>query len=311
MLKQVTRDHLRAALTNSSAFREIQEILNFVDGPGDRFYVDSGDGDDSNNGTDWDSPLATLDAAVAKCTANNGDLIICKPGHADTLSADSAVDLDVAGITVLGLGHGAARPTFTFDTAVTADFKLAAASVKIINLLFVSGIDALTGPIEVGAADCAIIDCEYRDDDSNNYETTDVVTVLTAGHRLLIDGFKFIHDGGSGGTQQQSVINLVSADYAEIRNCHIVCDGAAGCIEDATASLQINIHHNTLESTHANDVAITLAAASTGFVQHNNLRIATDGQVTWISADNDCQLFENYGVNADAEAGGLIGTVST
>lgn len=281
---------------------------------GNRWFVDSGASgasDATGYGQSPDSPFATLDYAIGQATANNGDIIYVLPGHAETITADSGVDIDVAGLTIEGLGHGAARPTFTFTTAVTADFKLAAASTVVRNLLFVAGIDALTGPIEIGAADCALIDCEYQDDDTNNYETTDVVTLLTAAHRCLIDGFVFRHDGGSGGTQQQSVINLVSADYVEIRNCFIICDGANGGIEDATASKQIHIHHNYIESSHANDVCITLAATSTGLVHHNMLKLATDGQVTWITATNDCGLFENYGVNADAEAGGLIGTVST
>ncbi len=281
---------------------------------GDRYYVDSGAStasDAAGSGDNPDRPFATLDFAIGQCTANNGDIIYVMPGHAETITADSGVDIDVAGVTVIGLGEGADRPTFTFTTAVTADFKLAAANTTVQNLLFVAGIDALTGPIEVGAADCKLIDIEYRDDAVNNYETTDVVTVLTAGHRLLIDGFKFISDGGAGGTQQESVINLVSADEVEIRNCHIVCDAAQGCIEDATASAQVNIHDNLLESTHANDVCITLQATTTGLIHRNFCKIATDSQVTWITATNDCGLFENYGVNADGETGKLIGTVST
>ena len=286
----------------------IDDILEH--GSGNIYWVDSVNGASTNSGNGPTDALDTLDAAVGKCTANQGDTIVVMEGHSETIIADSGVDIDVAGVTVLGLGHGADRPTFTFDTAATADFKLAAASVKIQNLLFLAGIDALTGPIEVSAADCAIIDCEYRDDDSNNYETVDVVTTTTSADRLLIDGFRFTHEGGSGGTQIQSVINIAAVDGVEIRNCFIVCDGANGGIECGQAT-HLHIHHNYIESTHANDVCITLGSTSTGLVSHNNLKIATDAQVTWISATNDCALFENYGVNADAQTGGVIGTVST
>lgn len=279
-------------------------------GTGNVIWVDSGSGASTNSGYGPADALSTLDAAVAKCAANQGDTIVVMEGHAETLSADSGVDLDVAGVTVIGLGHGASRPTFTFDTAVTADFKLAAASVVVKNLLFVAGIDALTGPIEVSAADCAIINCEYRDDDTNNYETTDVVVTTTAADRLLIDGFVFTHEGGSGGTQIQSVLNIAAVDHVEIRNCFIVCDAANGGIECGQAT-HLHIHHNYIESTHANDVCITLGSTSTGLIHDNRLKLATDGQVTWITATNDCALFENYGVNADAETGGVIGTVST
>lgn len=303
-----------SGIQTAKQFTDLRKVLKYTDLPtgGNVYFVDSGHASASaSGGKHPDSPASTLDAAVALCTANNGDVIIVAPGHAESLTADSGVDLDVAGITVIGQGHGAARPTFTFTTAATADFKLAADSVVVQNLLFKAGIDALTGPIEVSGADCAILDCEYQDDDSNNYETTDVLTIITGGDRCLVDGFKFVHDGGSGGTQIQSVIN-VAADVAgvEIRNCFIMCDGANGGIEVGVAP-ELHIHHNYIESSHANDVCITLGATATGLIHDNRLKIATDGQVTWISATNDCGLFENYGVNADAEAGGLIGTVST
>lgn len=279
---------------------------------GDWWYVDSGAGTDgAGYGATPDKPVATLDYAVGLCTANNGDTIVLMPGHAETIIADSGVDIDVAGITVLGLGKGSDRATFTFTTAATADFKLAAANTYIENILFVAGIDALTGPIEVSAANCSIIDCEYQDDDTNNYETIDVLTTTTAAHHLHVKGFKYLHDGGSGGTQQQSVINLVSADFSIIEDCFIICDGAAGGIEDATASKEILIRNNYIESSHANDVGITLASTSTGLVANNLIKIATDGQTSYISSDNDCGLFENYGVNADGQTGQLIGTVST
>ena len=50
--------------------------------------------------------MTTLDAAVALCAANNGDTIFVAPGHAENLAAANAVDLDIAGITVEGIGNG-------------------------------------------------------------------------------------------------------------------------------------------------------------------------------------------------------------
>ena len=274
---------------------------------GDVFWVDSGVGGDGNKGT-WDNPWATLDYAVGRCTANNGDIIYVKAGHAETLTADSAVDIDVAGVTVIGLGTGADRPTFTFTTAVTADFKLAANNVTIQNLLFVAGIDALTGPIEVSADDCAIIDCEYRDDDTNNYETTDVIVTASTPLRMMIDGFKYIHDGGSGGTQNQSVIQLNGADKAIIRNCWIVADSATGVIEDATTSDQILIENCIIESTEASPtVAILLTATTTGTISNTYLRVASG--TTYLTATNDMQIFESFGTGTDATTGEKVGSI--
>jgi len=273
---------------------------------GNIWWVDSGAGADGNPGT-FDLPFATLDYAVGRCTANNGDIIMVKAGHAESLTADSAVDVDVAGVTIVGLGTGADRPTFTFTTAVAADFKLAAANVTIQNLLFVAGIDALTGPIEVSGDDCAIIDCEYQDDATNNYETTDVIVTASTPLRMLIDGFKYVQDGGTGGTQNQSVIQLNGADFAIIRNCWLVADSGTGVIEDATVSDQIMIENCVVENSETSPtVAIFLQATTTGTIRNTNLRVASG--TTYLTATNDMQLFEVFGTGTDATTGEKVGT---
>lgn len=278
---------------------------------GNRWYVDSGsatNSDSAGSGQNPDKPFATLDYAIEITTANNGDIIYVMPGHTETIIAESGVDIDKAGLTIIGLGHGADRPTFTFTTAAGADFKLAAASTRIENLLFIAGIDALTGPIEVSAADCAIINCEYRD--AGAYETTDVVVGTSAADRCLVDGFVFRQEGGQAGTQIQNVLTFLATDGNIIRNCLLISDSAMGGIEFGQAT-HLHIHHNYVESTNANDVCITLGSTSTGLVHDNYLKIVTDSELTWITATNDCALFENYGVNDDAQTGMIIGTAST
>ena len=279
---------------------------------GNRFFVDSGatttGGTTSGFGMSPDKPFTTLDSAIGNCTANSGDIVYVMPGHAETIVADSGVDIDQAGLTIIGLGHGGDRPTFTFTTDAAADFKLAAANTVVKNILFIAGIDALTGPIEISAADCALVDCEYRD--AGAFETTDVVVATSAADRCLIDGFRFFHEGGQGGTQIQSVLNFLAQDGVEIRNCFIVTDAQVGGIEFGQAT-HLHIHHNYIESTHADDICITLGSTSTGLVHDNRLKIATNDVSTWITGTTDCALFENYGVNLDAETGVLIGTAST
>src|SRR3990167_6616020 len=74
------------------------------------FYVDSVSGSNSFDGS-WDSPYATFDFAVGKCTANKGDTIVLKQGHAETIIAAGGVTVDVAGINVVGLGVGDRKST--------------------------------------------------------------------------------------------------------------------------------------------------------------------------------------------------------
>lgn len=262
-----TRTQLRAMVPNPGAATDFVDILDFVDGPGNRYYVDSGHASASNNndGTSWSNPCATLDGAVGKCTASNGDIIFIAPGHTETITADSGVDIDVAGITVIGLGVGAARPTFTFTTAVTADFKLAAASTRIQNILFLSGIDATTGIVEVSAADCVVKDCEFRD---STGQATDCLITTAAADRLLIDGCRFNMAAAAGAN---SAIALVGTDDVIIRNCWIYGNFAVGAIDlRTTACLRLSVHDCFIWTENAADIAIVdTITASTGIIGPN------------------------------------------
>lgn len=92
-------------------------------------------GSNGNKGT-YDSPFATLSYAVSQCMANRGDVIMIKPGHAETISSATALTLSVAGVAIIGLGVGTNRPTFTLDTAATATINVTAANVAIKNCVF-------------------------------------------------------------------------------------------------------------------------------------------------------------------------------
>jgi hypothetical protein len=84
---------------------------------GNVFWVDSGTGSDigSAKGTKQ-KPYATLEYALDKCTAGNGDIIMVYPGHAETLTV--GFTLDTAGVSVIGLGNGDNRPTLTINAAI-------------------------------------------------------------------------------------------------------------------------------------------------------------------------------------------------
>lgn len=80
--------------------------------------------------------FGSIDSAVGACRANLGDLIVVAPGHTETISSATALKLDVAGIKILGLGHGSARPTITLDTATTTTIPVSAGNIEIENVVF-------------------------------------------------------------------------------------------------------------------------------------------------------------------------------
>ena len=52
------------------------------------YWVDSTDAN-ASTGADGsiDTPFSTIDAAVGQCVANQGDVILVKPGHIETVTA--------------------------------------------------------------------------------------------------------------------------------------------------------------------------------------------------------------------------------
>lgn len=239
--------------------------------PGKIFWVDSTSGSNGNKGT-YDRPFSTIDYAVGLCTANKGDIIVVKPGHTETVSAAGGLALDVAGIAVVGLGAGSSRPTVNFTTAVGADMNVDAANISVINMLFTGGIDDLTGPIDVNAADFALINCEWRD------VTGQVQRCIVAdanATRLLIDGH--LHNGAAAaGTV--SAIDMIGVTNPVIRNSKIVGNFSGSAIEfRTTASVDVDISNCYIWTKNSADLCIKdTVTGTTGKVGPNLLLMLTD-----------------------------------
>ena len=125
------------------------------------FFVDSGHAAarTTNDGHDPDLPISTIRAAIGKCTASRGDIILVAPGHAETLSAVCTVDK--IGISIIGVGEGALRPAITVSYAGDG-FDVTAASVTIENLRFPTVGNAAAIPINIAANRATIRGCVFE-----------------------------------------------------------------------------------------------------------------------------------------------------
>lgn len=241
--------------------------------PGQVFCVNSRNGSDSgNHGKSWDRAMATVDAAVNLCTANTNDTILVAPEHTETITADSGIDIDQAGVSVIGLRNGKTMPTLVFQGAATADCKLAAAGVSIHNFKFHSNLDATTGVVEVSGTDCALIDCEYQDTTDT---ATDGIMLIDGADRCLIDGLRYF-GGAAVGTN--AAIAVDGADDLEIRNSYIYGNFAVGAIDfRTTASSRVNLHNLKIWTANSADIAVVdTITASTGFIGPNLQIMLTD-----------------------------------
>lgn len=242
------------------------------------FFVDSVSGSAANSGRRPNQAVVTIDAAVGLCTANNGDIIVVLPLHVETITAAAGLALDVAGITVIGIGSGASRPQINFTTAVGASAVVSAASITLQNLLFTGGFDALTGPIDIQAADCKMYDFETRDVTG---QMTDCIVTTLAADRFHIKGW--LHSGATA-AGADTALSIVGGDGIIVEDFDIFGNFAVAAIENVTtAATNLRIGGGSGENyiqqglDSATPVAVTLAAASTGHVGPNiHARIGVD-----------------------------------
>jgi len=143
-------------------------------GRGKTIYVDS-----QVAGSDGSSPayaLATLDEAFAKCTANQGDVIVVMPNHAETVTGAGGITHDVAGVSVIGLGVGLQRPRFLMDAGTTVTYLISAADAYVENLEFASGHSNVATCFNITAAGAHINNCRF----GNNTTNEDFLVCISA-----------------------------------------------------------------------------------------------------------------------------------
>lgn len=263
---------------------------------GNVFFVSStatGRGDGTANGRDPATPFATIDYAVGQCTANNGDHIIVMPGHVETVTAAGGLDLDVAGITILGLGSGFTIPQINFTTAVGADMDVDAANITMRNFRFTGGIDALTGPIDINAAGFTLTDFITQDVTG---QATDFIVTDDNCDRLFISNWRHL---GAAAAGADTAISLVGGDDWVIENFDIYGNFAVAAIENVTtASNRVRIGGGTkacyIWTENAADVAITMVATSTGSIGPNiNIMLQDNAaNITEAVVGAACQFFQ-------------------
>lgn len=253
---------------------------------GNIWFVDSGAAGASNSvgaGRSPDVPFATIDYAIGQCTANNGDRIYVAPGHAETVAGAAGIDFDVAGVRVIGLGHGPDRPTITMSAAAST-IHMDAAGSWLENMLIKSEHDN-TIVIDVDKADCTIKDCEFRARiAATAREWVDCIHIGGAGanacDRTRVIGCLF-HSPAAGA---DTCIELAEvADQVLIERCVFRGDFADAAIHNPTGKVLtlLCIKDCDIENTQAGDHAVELVSACTGtlirnFYSTNALATAVD-----------------------------------
>lgn len=284
--------------------------------PNNVYWVNSVTGSSSNSGKTPSYPLATITQALAKCTASKGDVILCMPGHAETVDAAADIVFNKIGVTCVGMGSGTLRPTITFATDTAADIDIDAANTSIINFRFVNNIAALAAPIDVNAAGFEMVNCDFY----CTTATTDFnITVITDANAndMVISGCNFYYEYSLADTAVSNTstecIRLVGADRAVIVGNKIHGNFTTAVINGITTeSLDVLIAGNDISNFQTDKLHIDLVANCTGRVNYNTGTATSTGAITYSNIYDiaNCQAAENYVSDAVQEVGKLMGTVS-
>ena len=285
---------------------------------GNIYFVDSGatnatDAADEVHGHSWTNPFATLNFAISQCTANQGDIILIAPGHAETLSTTATasgtttteVGVDKAGITIIGLGSASLRPTFTCS-ATPGQIAVLAANVTIENILMVSNIADLTDMITLDAASdgCTIKNCEFRDGAANK-EVVAMIDVATTVDDLTIEGCRFFStDTNDAGLA--AIRFAGSGARPTIKNNYFRGDfntsAILGTVGAVTNALIENNYINNIDAA-ADNCAIAMKSDATGMIVRNLVHTGKDVTAGIVAAAMAC--CENYCTTVEAESGNL------
>lgn len=274
---------------------------------GSVFFVDSGadNASDGNDALSPDAPAATIDGAINKCTASNGDVIFVMPGHSESIDAAGDVAMDVAGVSVIGLGVGHTRPQLVYNTAA-GSVTITASNVRWSNIVHVCSVASTTNAI---IADNTIehveIDNCHFTFDATGVEFT-VMIKLGNGATDSADDV-YIHDNWF---QAENIDGCASAlliddcQYVRIMNNLFTGDYNSVAIDGAAASsacLDYVIAHNIVQNIDTG-LAIDLDDAATGVAFNNYISGggAFAANVDW----GNLRCAQNYLVDA-ADVHGL------
>ncbi len=148
-----------------------------------------------------------LDSAMTYCVANRGDTVFIMPGHTESVVSASQISLDIAGVTIIGLGTGSARPTFTFLTSTAASILISAASVSLSNIIGkTSTTNGILNPIDITGSGVSV-DIEWQDVDTTHEAVTAVRAVSVSNLNLKL---KYVGQAGGSGVVRAVSLNGVT-----------------------------------------------------------------------------------------------------
>lgn len=275
------------------------------------WYVDSGRSA-SGDGKSWIRAVITLEEAnvlsLADGGASRGDFFLLAPGHNEGLTG-AGIDIDTAGVTIIGYGNGALKPIIDFD-AIGAIFAIGAANVRIENIRFRASSETTVAlDIEDAGDNFTLAYCEFGWAESAGVdEFATAVNIKDNVDDGLIIGCKF----RGGAAEAVQAIKVVSSTAGlDLIGNHIQGNYSAGCIIGSNGDYAENliVKGNTcFQGTMSGDgeintvVAMSFADGSSGLVANNIFVANVAAGTAFATRTGDDMVFvNNFITNVDGD----------
>ena len=262
-------------------------------------------------------PFATINQALSKCVASRGDVIFVMPGYTETITAAAGgFNLTVAGVAIVGLGSGDAKPTLTLSTAATADINVSANNTSITNVRFVSAEDDITSCLDITGADVTIDRCEFMAAVAANAFLTCITSSNTA-FGLTIKNCVFNMESSVGGLAVTIVaVQAISfdGDNTTIIDNYITGDySVTGILNTTTVAEGTIVARNNIHNVATENIAggISIKTSTSGMCFDNVMFIADTTAIVGMMINAYLLCFENYAVNVVTESAALIPAVAS
>lgn len=250
-------------------------------------------GSDGNPGT-FTRPMATLAGALLDCKQGAGDIIVLGAGHKENISNATSTLLNVSGVACIGLGAGTSRPTFTFDTAATANLPVRASNMGFQNCVFVANFaDVASMFTAISASTTASV-------------TLDVLTVTVLGSGTVFPGAEIAGTGVLPGT---IILSQLTGTTGGVGTYRVSRSQTVASTTITTVTPNFALENCEFRDTTAVLNALTIYTASAtangsdGFSFKNNVvkSLGTTAATTAIKttvAQDRWKIVNNFGVSA-------------
>ena len=286
---------------------------------GNVFFVDSGSStraDTANNGSDPATPFSTVDFAIGRCTASNGDHILAMPGHSETITTDGGIAADVAGVTIIGLGRGTDRPVIILDAAAAA-ITMSAANVSWKNFEVRASFADVTNAFDVTAAWALFEEVEFTEEGADLNFVDYIHCSSTVDNTA--DGLRVVNCVGTAIDAAQNSFILTAAD---IDRPYIVGNWYSSDHANTLAMFEITspktitdilMLYNYMYTGATGDVGGIVngnATDNTGIVAHNRLGHHDIAAEVLVDLDGVRQ-FDNLGTATDTASGFILPAIDS